>query len=70
METVIEESIWNIEHQTPIRRAVLKDDGTKITRKLFVFGDTQEENSHVDVIDSLSISVEIYSVIFIAFIVC
>ena len=52
----IEETIWDINTKQPIRTCVLKNDGKKITRELFVLGDRR--NGRIDVVDSLNLSVE------------
>lgn len=51
METIIEESIWDIEQRLPVRRAVLRCDDKEITRNLFILGDEEWRNSKVDIIN-------------------
>ena len=51
METIIEEGIWDVEQKLPLRRAIFTCDGKKITRNLFILGDSEKRNSKVDVID-------------------
>lgn len=58
METIIEESIWDIEQKLPLRKAILTYDGEKITRNLFILGDSERRNNKIDVIDNFSISIE------------
>ena len=56
METIIESSLWDIYFKKPLRRCVLKYDGEKMTRHLFVLSDTKERNNTIDVIDYLPLS--------------
>jgi hypothetical protein len=58
METIIEESIWNIEQRLPLRKCILKYDGNKITRNLFILGDSKYRNNKIDVIDEFRVSIE------------
>jgi len=58
METIIEESIWDIEQKHPIRKAILTYDGEKITRNLFMLGDSEYWNNKIDIIDNFRISIE------------
>ena len=58
METIIEESIWDIEQKLPLRKSILTYDSEKITRNLFILGDSERRNNKIDVIDSFSISIE------------
>ena len=51
METIIEEGIYDVETRLPIRRAIFTFDGGKITRNLFILGDSERRNSKIDVID-------------------
>ena len=57
METVIEESIWDIEQKLPLRKTVLTYNGEKITRNLFILGDSERRNNKIDVIDDFRISI-------------
>ena len=59
METIIEESIWDIKSRSPIRKAVFTCDGKKITRNLFILGDSERRNAKVDVIDLEKVSIKI-----------
>lgn len=51
MKTIIEEGIWNIKERQPLRRVVFEFDGNKITRSLFILGDSERKNSKIDIID-------------------
>ena len=59
METTIEEGIWDIKEKSPLRRAIFKYDGKKITRNLFILGDTEARNSKIDIIDLEKIKIEV-----------
>lgn len=61
MEITIEEGIWDIEERLPLRKAVFTCDGKKVTRNLFILGDTDKRNSKVDIIhlDKIVIEMEV-----------
>lgn len=59
METIIEEGIWDIENKQPIRRAIFTCDGKKITRNIFILGESEKRNSKVDIIDLYNVKLEI-----------
>ena len=59
METIIEESIWDIKQKLPLRRTILTCDGKKITRNLFILGDSKKRNSKVDIIDLEKVEIKI-----------
>jgi len=59
METIIEEGVWDIKQKSPLKRAIFKFDGKKITRNLFVLGDSERRNSKIDVIDLEKIKIEV-----------
>jgi hypothetical protein len=59
METIIEEGIWDIKQKLPLRRVVFTCDGKKITRNLFILGDSENRNSKVDIIDLEKVEIEI-----------
>ena len=58
METIIEESIWDIKQKLPLRKAIFTYDGEKITRNLFILGDSERRNNKIDVIEYFNISIE------------
>lgn len=59
LETIIEESIWNIEEKTSIRKAIFRCDGKKVTRNLFILGDSDRRNNKIDTIDIENAKIEI-----------
>lgn len=59
METIIEEGIWNVSQKLPLRRAIFTCDGKKITRKLFILGDSERRNNKVDIIDLERVNLKI-----------
>jgi hypothetical protein len=58
METIIEESIWDIKQKLPLRKAIFTYDGEKITRNLFILGDSERRNNKIDVIEYFNISIK------------
>ena len=59
METIIEESIWDVEQKLPLRKVILTCDGKKITRNLFILGDSKKRNAKVDIIDLEKVQIKI-----------
>jgi hypothetical protein len=56
MKVIIEESIWDIETKQPIRKTTLTCDNEKITRNIFILGDSDRRNNKIDVIEDLRVS--------------
>lgn len=53
----IEEGIYSIEDRLPLRKVVFTYANSKITRKLFMLGDTDSRNNKIDVIEGFFIEI-------------